>query len=99
MNQMKKTLALLFLVFSANLFAQKTSTPLLENSPNGMKWRSIGPFRAGRTLAVTGLRGDRNTYYAGAVGGGVWKTYDAGNSWNCVSDSTFHSSSVGAIAV
>ncbi|CAN5350118.1 hypothetical protein BH09BAC5_BH09BAC5_08480 [soil metagenome] len=64
-----------------------------------MKWRSVGPFRAGRCLAVTGLRGERFTYFAGAVGGGVWKTTDGGNSWNCISDSTFSSSSIGAISV
>lgn len=87
------------LLLSAFSIAQTSTNVLLQNSPNGMKWRSIGPFRAGRTLAVTGLRGDRNTYYAGAVGGGVWKTTDGGNSWNCVSDTNFHSSSVGAIAV
>jgi photosystem II stability/assembly factor-like uncharacterized protein len=88
--------AFLFLL-SANSFAQKNTDPLLTNSTNGMKWRSIGPYRAGRCLAVTGLRGDRFTYYAGAVGGGVWKTIDGGESWVCVSDTTFHSSSIGAI--
>ncbi|MBI3511713.1 MAG: glycosyl hydrolase [Bacteroidetes bacterium] len=95
---MKNLLLSSSILFSSIFFAQ-TSDPLLTNSPNGMKWRSIGPFRAGRTLAVAGLRGDRNTYYAGAVGGGVWKTIDGGQSWNCISDTTFHSSSVGAIAV
>jgi photosystem II stability/assembly factor-like uncharacterized protein len=96
----KKLLLPVFLLLFANSFAQtpsKTITdPLLSKT---MKWRNIGPFRAGRSIAVAGLRGDRFTYYMGAVGGGVWKTKDAGNSWICVSDSTFHSSSVGAIAV
>ncbi len=66
---------------------------------NGLKWRNIGPFRGGRSLAVAGVPGDAMTYYAGAAGGGVWKTIDGGNTWDCISDSTFHSSSVGAIAV
>lgn len=66
---------------------------------NGLKWRNIGPYRGGRSLAVTGVVGDPMTYYAGAVGGGVWKTTDGGNTWNSVSDSVFHTSSVGAIAV
>src|SRR5205814_8622327 len=66
---------------------------------NGMKWRQIGPFRAGRCLAVTGIDKDPMTYYAGQVGGGVWKTIDGGNTWICVSDTTFKSSSVGAIGV
>jgi len=65
----------------------------------GMKWRQIGPFRAGRCLAVTGIDKDPMTYYAGQVGGGVWKTIDGGNTWICVSDTTFKSSSVGAIGV
>ena len=84
-------------------FAQKNQTATAENPAQGvlqgMRWRSIGPWRGGRSLAVTGLRHDRLTYYMGAVGGGIWKTTDGGSSWNCVSDSTFHSSSVGALAV
>lgn len=66
---------------------------------SGLHWRNIGPFRAGRSIAVTGIPGDKRTYYAGEVGGGLWKTTDAGMSWHCVSDSTFTSSSVGAVAV
>jgi photosystem II stability/assembly factor-like uncharacterized protein len=65
----------------------------------GLKWRCIGPWRGGRSLAVCGIATDPNTYYFGAVGGGVWKTTDGGQSWYPVSDSAFHSSSVGAIAV
>lgn len=65
----------------------------------GLKWRCIGPFRSGRTLAVTGVVGQPNVYYAGQAGGGVWKTTDAGNTWLCVSDSSFTSSSVGGLAV
>lgn len=66
---------------------------------NGLKWRNIGPFRGGRSLAVVGIPSDPLTYYAGTVGGGVWKTIDGGNTWDAVSDTAFHSSSVGAIAV
>ena len=65
----------------------------------GLKWRNIGPFRSGRCLAVTGVEKDPMTYYAGQVGGGVWKTSDGGNTWLSISDSNFTSSSVGAIAV
>ncbi len=95
---MNRKLLLPVLIFiAANLFAQKNVDPILNSTT--MKWRSIGPFRAGRCLAVTGIMGDRFTYYAGAVGGGVWKTIDGGDNWNCTSDTTFHSSSIGAIAV
>ncbi len=66
---------------------------------SALKWRCIGPYRAGRSLAVSGVAGQPTIYYAGQTGGGVWKSVDAGNTWLCVSDSNFKSSSVGAIAV
>lgn len=66
---------------------------------SGMQWRSIGPWRSGRCLAVTGVPGNELEYYAGQVGGGVWKTSDGGISWMAVSDTAFKSSSVGALAV
>lgn len=65
----------------------------------GLRWRNIGPFRAGRSLAIAGHADQPLTYYFGATGGGVWKTTDGGHSWACVSDSIFQSASVGAIAV
>jgi photosystem II stability/assembly factor-like uncharacterized protein len=65
----------------------------------GMEWRNIGPFRGGRSVAVAGVATDPITYYFGGVGSGVWKTTDAGVTWDNVSDSTFGTSSVGAIAV
>ncbi len=61
---------------------------------NGLKWRNIGPFRAGRSLAVSGHADQPLTYYFGATGGGVWKTIDGGNEWFPISDSIFKSSSV-----
>ncbi|MDH3734559.1 MAG: glycosyl hydrolase [Gemmatimonadota bacterium] len=65
-----------------------------------MKWRNVGPFRGGRSVAVAGVPGDRLTYYFGGVGGGVWKTTDAGTTWgNITDDSPFGTSSVGALAV
>jgi len=66
---------------------------------NALSWRNIGPFRAGRSLAVSGVSGQPLTYYFGATGGGVWKSVDGGSNWMPVSDTTFRSSSVGAIAV
>lgn len=65
----------------------------------GMKWRSIGPDRGGRSIAVAGSAARANEYYFGAVGGGVWKSDDFGNTWKPVSDEFFKSSSVGALAV
>src|SRR5947209_17583204 len=64
----------------------------------GMKWRLIGPFRGGRVLAVTGVTSQPNTYYFGAVAGGVWKTTDGGVSWDPLFDKQT-TSSIGSIAV
>lgn len=64
-----------------------------------MKWRSIGPFRGGRSVAVAGVTGHIGTYYMGTTGGGVWKTDDLGNTWNNISDGYFTTGSVGAMAV
>jgi photosystem II stability/assembly factor-like uncharacterized protein len=63
-----------------------------------LRWRLIGPFRGGRTLAVTGVRGQPEVYYFGSVGGGVWKTNDAGRTWKSIFDSQ-PIASIGAIAV
>ena len=51
-----------------------------------MRWRMIGPFRGGRSLTATGIRGQRDVYYFGAVGGGVWKTTNGGRTWFPVFD-------------
>ena len=64
----------------------------------GIKWRSIGPYRGGRAGTVSGVIGNDNLYYMGTAGGGVWKTEDAGNSWSCISDGYF-GGSIGAVAV
>ncbi len=64
-----------------------------------LEWRQAGPFRGGRVGAVAGDPRDRNTFYFGSTGGGVWKTGDAGTYWENVSDGFFKRASVGAIAV
>ncbi len=65
----------------------------------GLKWRSIGPARGGRSQAVAGSASRPFEYYFGATGGGLWKTTDGGITWHPVSDKSFSSSSVGAVAV
>jgi photosystem II stability/assembly factor-like uncharacterized protein len=63
-----------------------------------MKWREIGPMRAGRTRALAGVPSEPATFYLGAVNGGVWKTTDAGATWHSVWDKE-SSGSIGSIAV
>ena len=65
----------------------------------GLRWRSIGPARGGRSQAVAGSASRPLEYYFGATGGGLWKTTDGGVTWRPVSDRFFTSSSVGAVAV
>jgi len=65
----------------------------------GLRWRSIGPYRGGRSTAVAGSRTRTDEYYFGATGGGVWKTTNGGVDWENVSDGFFGTGSVGAIAV
>lgn len=66
---------------------------------NSLRWRSIGPFRGGRSVAVAGHPLNRQEFYFGACVGGVWKTTDGGLFWQNVSDGFFTSASIGAISV
>jgi photosystem II stability/assembly factor-like uncharacterized protein len=74
--------------------AQQSDTNLYS----GLRWRMIGPFRAGRVNAVGGVVGQPDTFYFGSVGGGVWKSTNAGRTWTPVFDSV-SAASIGAIGV
>ena len=96
-HQLRKLTSVLLIFFSSTL------TPLRAQSVSpdifsGLRWRLIGPFRGGRAVAATGVPGDPNTFYFGAVDGGVWKTTNAGVTWTPIFD---HQpvASIGAIAV
>ncbi len=108
---MKKTYLLLLIIslffIITPAFSQKKKkkdSPKIEEETNqnnfaALSFRNIGPFRGGRTNAVTGVIGDPMTYYFGGVGGGIWKTEDAGITWKNISDGFLKSGSVGAIAI
>jgi photosystem II stability/assembly factor-like uncharacterized protein len=69
-----------------------------ESAYAALRWRLVGPFRGGRVLAVAGIPGDPTTFYFGSVGGGVWKTANAGLTWEPLFDHE-PTASIGALAV
>jgi len=92
---MRKILLFLSAVFlSFGLIAQTA-----EEYFKPLKYRNIGPFRGGRSVASSGVVGDPLTYYMSTTGGGLWKTEDAGQRWKNISDDFFETGSVGAVAV
>ena len=66
---------------------------------DSLRFRQIGPFRGGRSVAVAGVPSQPGTFYFGAVGGGVFKTTNSGLTWLPTSDGQFKTGSVGALAV
>ncbi|MDT8401722.1 MAG: hypothetical protein RQ743_08510, partial [Bacteroidales bacterium] len=105
---MKKTsiliLTLILLFTSADsLHAQRSKKQDIATDDYSMfykdlEYRLLGPFRGGRAAAVTGIPGNEKVFYQGATGGGVWKTTDAGVSWENVSDGYF-GGTIGAVEV
>ena len=97
-------LLLLAATFSVALssLAQKKQTTVLNNDDSILmsktKYRLVGPFRGGRSGAVTGDAKNKNTFYFGSTGGGVWKTMDGGSNWKNISDKYF-GGSIGSVAV
>ncbi|MGD9906345.1 MAG: WD40/YVTN/BNR-like repeat-containing protein, partial [Vicinamibacterales bacterium] len=99
--------AFVLLVVVAAAAASQPGAPLVAQSAAAvdaahldlLRWRSIGPSRGGRVLAVSGDPVDKFTFYQGTTGGGVWKTDDGGINWANVSDGYFATGSVGALEV
>ena len=77
---------------------QKSKISYDKSLYSSLKFREIGPFRGGRSCAVTGVEGNANLFYFGSTGGGVWKTTDGGKSYENISDGYF-GGSIGAVAV
>jgi photosystem II stability/assembly factor-like uncharacterized protein len=85
-----------------NIQAQQETKPASQYDARlfkALQWRSIGPYRGGRSVAVAGHPNQPYTFYFGVTGGGVWKTNDGGVTWLNISDGIFKTGSVGAIAV
>ncbi|MEE4278141.1 MAG: hypothetical protein V2I82_06715 [Halieaceae bacterium] len=87
--------ALIGCVASVTATAAAVDPTLLD----GLEYRLVGPWRGGRVTTVTGVPGEPNTFYMGAAGGGVWKTVNAGTTWDNISDGQIPVGTIGAIAV
>jgi photosystem II stability/assembly factor-like uncharacterized protein len=87
--------AILFLLLTpSHTGAQQPDASLYS----GLRWRMLGPFRAGRVNAVSGVPGQPDTFYFGSVGGGVWKSSNSGRTWTAIFDAT-NVASIGAIGI
>mgnify|MGYP003322897958 CR=1 FL=1 len=91
MSQIGCTGALLLFVSTA-ILADDIDRSAFPDHLRAMEWREVGPYRGGRSAAVAGIPDDRETYYFGATGGGVWKTKNGGQSWANVSDCLLYTS-------
>ena len=107
MKMIHRSLSPLLLLFSILLIVplqaqrkkkKSTATSYPESLYSSMQYREIGPFRGGRSAAVTGVPGEPKLFYFGATGGGVWKTEDGGITYKNISDGYF-GGSIGSIAV
>ena len=96
-----RTLTLVALVSAAAIFCAQPAFSQQQDSQSvfpEMQWRMIGPHRGGRVLPALGVPGKPNEYLFGAVGGGVWKTENAGRTWRPIFDAE-PIASIGAIAI
>ena len=90
---------LLMLLTGMAVWSPETISADIETTLEGLEYRLIGPWRGGRVTTVTGVTGKPNLYYMGATGGGVWKTTNAGVTWENISDGGVPVGTIGAVAV
>src|SRR5439155_16814311 len=96
---MNRYLRFLLVSFSTAIITTVAlAQPYDPDSFNAMKWRLVGPHRAGRVTCVAGIPGQPAIYYFGTPGGGVWKTTNGGRVWKPIFDDA-HVASIGAIAL
>jgi len=91
-------LLLLSIICMSSAQAAKAQKTTINEQLKGLEFRSIGPYRGGRSASVEGMIGNENTYIMGTAGGGVWRTEDGGHQWNNISDE-FFGGSIGDIAI
>ena len=87
MKKLFLALALGLMILPESIAQENTLS--YEKISNGLEWRCIGPFRGGRSAAVTGVEGKPMLFYMGSTGGGVWKTTNGGSTWENISDGYF----------
>ncbi len=80
-------------------FPAAASQSYPDSAFQALSWRLVGPFRGGRSVAVTGVIREPHTYYFGAANGGIWKTTDGGINWHNVSICCLDVGAIGALAV
>ena len=97
---MVRVLSVVGCVLVSMLFSNTASGEAVQDDLiDGLEYRLIGPWRGGRVTAVHGVPGNDQLYYMGATGGGVWKTSNAGQTWQNVSDGEIPVGTIGAIGV
>ncbi len=98
MKNLLKLFLVLFISFNSDASYIQSNNDIKDALKN-LKYRNVGPTRGGRVTTVHGVESQKNVFYMGTTGGGVWKTLDFGNNWFNVSDGYFKSPSIGAINV
>ena len=98
MKKLLKLILIFFILFDSNAFSIESDNDIKDVIKN-LKYRNVGPTRGGRVTTVHGVESEKNVFYMGTTGGGVWKTTDFGNNWFNISDGYFKSPSIGAINV